>query len=200
MRLRYVPADGTGDYFTGRMDCGPLESMATHSKNFAAATWDERGCYWSVTSNANIASARDQMAHVIIAVTTTSVIQRQIASLVDGCTYIFNFSVRVPSGARKDSLATVDNAYVAHLSGPTQVTLTTSQRCFKITGTPADGQTGLWIPVRQYAANGDDWTAGDIRLWGTCLHSKATILRPHTPALGRATRRTSLPDWRRAQS
>jgi hypothetical protein len=23
--------------------------------------------------------------------------------------------------------------------------------------------------VRQYAANGDDWTTGDIHLWGACL-------------------------------
>jgi len=33
----------------------------------------------------------------------------------------------------------------------------------------AGGQTGLWIVVRQYAANGDDWTTGDIHLWAACL-------------------------------
>jgi hypothetical protein len=40
---------------------------------------------------------------------------------------------------------------------------------FKITGTLASGQAGLWIVVRQYAGNGDDWTAGDMHLWGACL-------------------------------
>ncbi|MBZ5620494.1 MAG: hypothetical protein LAQ69_17470 [Acidobacteriia bacterium] len=40
---------------------------------------------------------------------------------------------------------------------------------FKITGTLAAGQTGLWVAVRQFAANGDDCTTGDIHLWGTCL-------------------------------
>jgi hypothetical protein len=49
------------------------------------------------------------------------------------------------------------------------VTLTTSWQRFKITGTLASGQTGLWIVVRQYAASGDDWTSGDIHLWGACL-------------------------------
>jgi hypothetical protein len=33
----------------------------------------------------------------------------------------------------------------------------------------AAGQTGLWIVVRQYAENGDDWTTGSICLWGACL-------------------------------
>jgi hypothetical protein len=31
------------------------------------------------------------------------------------------------------------------------------------------GQTGLWIVVRLYAAKGDDWTTGDIQVWGACL-------------------------------
>ena len=50
-----------------------------------------------------------------------------------------------------------------------QATLTNSCQRFKINGTLASGQTGLWIVVRQYAANGDDRTTGDIRLWGACL-------------------------------
>jgi hypothetical protein len=75
----------------------------------------------------------------------------------------------VASGTRKVSIAIVDNAYAAYLAGPTQITLTTSWQHFKITGTLASGQTGLWIVVRQYAANGDDWTTGDIHLWGACL-------------------------------
>ena len=48
-------------------------------------------------------------------------------------------------------------------------TLTTAWQRFKITGTLAGGQTGLWIVVRQFAGNGDNWTAGAIYLWGACL-------------------------------
>jgi hypothetical protein len=66
-------------------------------------------------------------------------------------------------------LAIVNSAYAAYLAGPTQITLTTSWQRFKITGTLTSGETGLWIAVRQYSANGDDWTTGDIHLWGTCL-------------------------------
>ena len=49
------------------------------------------------------------------------------------------------------------------------MTLTTSWQRLKITGTLAGDQTGLWIVVRQYASNGDDWSTGDIHLWGACL-------------------------------
>ena len=106
---------------------------------------------------------------MITAITTTPVIQQQIASLADGGTYTFYIWARAPSGTRKISLAIVDNAYAAYLAGPTQVTPTTAWQRFKITGTLAAGQTGLWIVVRQYAPNGDDWTTGDIHLWGACL-------------------------------
>lgn len=54
-------------------------------------------------------------------------------------------------------------------SGSSPITLTTSWQHFKITGTLASGWPGLWIVVRRYAANGDDWTNGDIHLWGACL-------------------------------
>jgi hypothetical protein len=111
----------------------------------------------------------NQTADTIAAVTDTPVIQHQIAGLADGGTYTFYIWARVPSGTRKVSIAIVDNAYAAYLAGPTQITLTTSWQRFKITGTLASGQTGLWIVVRQYAANGDDWTTGDIHLWGACL-------------------------------
>jgi len=57
----------------------------------------------------------------------------------------------------------------ARLAGPTPVALTFSRQRFKMTGTLASGQTGLWIEVRQYVGNGDDWTTGDIHLWGACL-------------------------------
>jgi hypothetical protein len=91
------------------------------------------------------------------------------AGLLDGGTYTFYIWARGPSGTRKISLAIVNNAYAAYLAGPTQVTLTTSWQRLKITGTLAAGQTGLWIVVRQYAGNNDDWTTGDIHLWGACL-------------------------------
>jgi hypothetical protein len=143
--------------------------MAKHSEDFAAAVWDKNGGSCSVTSNAIIAPDGNQTADVITAVTTTPVIQQQTAGLADGGTYTFYVWARVPSGTRKVSLAIVNNAYAAYLAGPTQVTLTTSWQRFKITGTLASGQTGLWIVVRQYAANGDDWTTGDIHLWGACL-------------------------------
>jgi hypothetical protein len=143
--------------------------MAKHSENFAAAAWDKNGGSCSVTSNAIIAPDGNPTADVITAVTTTPVIQQQIAGLTDGGTYTFYAWARVASGTRKISLAIVNNAYAAYLAGPTQVTLTTSWQRFKITGTLASGHSGLWIVVRQYATNGDDWTTGDIHLWGACL-------------------------------
>ena len=97
------------------------------------------------------------------------VIQHQIAGLVDGGAYTFYVWAKVASGTRKVSLAIVNNAYGAYLAGPTQITLTTAWQRFKITGSLAGGQTGLWIVVRQYDSNGDDWTTGSIYLWGACL-------------------------------
>ena len=174
--LGYVPANRAGDHFTGPVDCcphqtigGPLENMAKHSEDFAAAVWDKNGASCSVTSNAIIAPDGNQTADVVTAVTDTPVIQQQIAGLTDSGTYTFYIWARVPSGTRKVSLAIVDNPYAAYLAGPTQITLTTSWQRFKITATLASGQSGLWIVVRQYAANGDDWTTGDIHLWGACL-------------------------------
>ncbi len=174
--LGYVPANRAREHFTGPIDCGPhqtigspLENMAKHSEDFAAAIWDKNGGSCSVTSNAIIAPDGNQTADVITAVTDTPVIQQQIAGLADGGTHTFYVWARVASGTRKVSLAIVNNAYSEYLAGPTQITLTTSWQRFKITGTLASGQTGLWIVVRQYAANGDDWTTGDIHLWGACL-------------------------------
>jgi hypothetical protein len=174
--LGYVPADRAGDHFTGPIDCGPqqtiggpLENRAKHSEDFAAAAWDKNGGSCTVTSNAIIAPDGNQTADVITAVTSTPLIQQQIAGLTDGGTYTFYVWARVPSGTRKVSIAIVDNPYAAYLAGPTQITLTTAWQRFKITGTLASGQAGLWIVVRQYAANGDDWTTGDIDLWGACL-------------------------------
>jgi hypothetical protein len=106
---------------------------------------------------------------VVTAVTTTPIVQQQIAGLADGGTDTFYIWARTPSGTRKVSIAIVDNAYAAYLAGPTQIMLTTSWQRFKVAGTLASGQTGLWIVIRQFAANGDDWTTGDIHLWGACL-------------------------------
>jgi hypothetical protein len=174
--LGYIPANRAGDHFSGPIDCGPhptiggpLENMAKHSENFAAAVWDKNGGSCSVTSNAVIAPDGNQTADVITAVTDTPVIQQQMAGLVDGGTYTFYIWARVASSMRKVSIAIVDNPYAAYLAGPTQITLTTSWQRFKITGTLASGQTGLWIVVRHFAANGDDWTTGNIHLWGACL-------------------------------
>jgi hypothetical protein len=174
--LGYIPANRAGEHFTGPIDCGPhqtiggpLENMAKCSEDFAATVWDKNGGSCSVTSNAAIAPDGTQTADVVTAVTSTPVIQQQIAGLADGGTYTFYIWARVPSGTRKVSLAIVNNAYTEYLAGPTQITLTTSWQRFKITGTLATGQTGLWIVVRRYAPNGDDWTTGDIHLWGACL-------------------------------
>jgi hypothetical protein len=148
---------------------GAFENMAKASEDFAASIWDRNGGSCSVTPNSVTAPDGNQTADTVTAVTDTPVIQQQIAGLVDGCTYTFYIWARVASGTRKVSLAIVNNAYSAYLAGPTQITLTTAWQRFKITGTLAAGQTGLWIVVRQYAANGDDWTTGDIHLWGACL-------------------------------
>jgi hypothetical protein len=89
--LGYTPANRAGDHFTGPVDCGPhqtiggpLENMAKYSEDFAAAVWDKNGGSCSVTSNAIIAPDGNQTADVITAVTSTPVIQQQIAGLADG--------------------------------------------------------------------------------------------------------------------
>ena len=122
-----------------------------------------------MTGDSTTAPDGNTTADTITAVTTTPIIQQQIASLVDGGTYTFYVWAKVASGTKQVSLAIVDNAYANYLAGPTSITLTTTWQRFKITGALAGGQTGLWIVVRQYAGNGDDWTAGSIYLWGACL-------------------------------
>ena len=148
---------------------GAFENMAKYSEDFSASVWDRNAGSCTVTPNSVIAPDGNQTADTVTAVSDTPVIQQQIAGLVDGGTYTFYIWARVPSGTRKVSLAIVNNGYTAYLAGPIQITLTTAWQRFKITGTLAAGQTGLWIVVRQYAANGDDWTTGDIHLWGACL-------------------------------
>ena len=183
--LGYTPANKAGDTFTGAVhvggdqafvECGPyqtvggaFENMAKYSEDFSVGTWDKNGGSCSVTANSTVAPDGNQTADTITAVTTTPIIQQQIAGLVSGGQYTFYVWAKVASGTRKMSLAIVNNAYGAYLAGPTQVTLTTAWQRFKITGTLASGQTGLWIVVRQYDSNGDDWTTGSIYLWGACL-------------------------------
>jgi hypothetical protein len=157
-------------------ECGPyqiaggaFENMAKFSEDFSAAAWDKNGGSCLVSANSVTAPDGNTTADTVTASTSTPVIQQQIAGLTDGGTYTFYLWAKTASGTRKVSLAIVNNAYAAYLAGPTQITLTTSWQRFGITGTLASGQTGLWIVVRQYAANGDDWTTGDIHVWGACL-------------------------------
>ena len=174
-----------GDTFTGTLriggdqaylECGPyqtvggaFENMAKYSEDFTAATWDKNGGSCSVTANALAAPDGNTTADTVTAVTTTPIIQQQIAGLASGGQYTFYVWAKVASGTKQVSIAIVDNAYAGYLAGPTSVTLTTVWQRLRITGTLAGGQTGLWIVVRQFAGNGDDWTAGAIYLWGACL-------------------------------
>ena len=174
-----------GDTFTGTLriggdqayiECGPyqivggaFENMAKYSEDFSVGTWDKNGGSCSVSANSTAAPDGNQTADTITAVTTTPIIQQQIAGLVSGGQYTFYVWAKVASGTKQLSIAIVDNAYASYLAGPTSITLTTAWQRFKITGTLAGGQTGLWIVVRQFAGNSDNWTSGAIYLWGACL-------------------------------
>ena len=183
--LGYTPANKAGDTFTGALhvggdqafvECGPyqtvggaFENMAKYSEDFSVGTWDKNGGSCSVTANSTAAPDGNSTADTVTASTVTPIIQQQIAGLVDSGTYTFYVWAKVASGTRKVSLAIVNNAYGAYLTGPSQITVTAAWQRFRITGTLASGQTGLWIVVRQYDSNGDDWTTGSIYLWGACL-------------------------------
>jgi hypothetical protein len=148
---------------------GAFENMAKYSEDFSVAAWDKNGGSCSVTANSTTSPDGNMTADTATASTSTPVIQQQIAGLVSGGQYTFYIWAKVPSGTKQVSIAIVDNAYAAYLAGPTSISLTTSWQRFKITGTLASAQTGLWIVVRQYAGNGDNWTSGDIHVWGACL-------------------------------
>jgi hypothetical protein len=148
---------------------GSFENMAKYSEDFTVATWDKNGGSCSVSGNAGAAPDGNATADQVTASTATPIIQQQVAGLVDGGTYTFYVWAKVAFGTKNVSVAIVNNAYDAYLAGPTQVALTTSWQRFRITGTQASGQTGLWIVVRQYDGNGDNWTSGAILLWGACL-------------------------------
>ncbi len=175
----YAAANNLWAYLDSHLqsvECGPygtvggtFENMAKYSEDFSVATWDKNGGSCSVAADAAIAPDGNMTADQVTAVTATPIIQQQIAGLAPGGQYTFYIWARVESGTRKVSIAIVDNPYASYLAGPTQITLTTAWQRFKITGTLAAGQSGLWIVVRQYASNGDDWTSGSILLWGACL-------------------------------
>ena len=148
---------------------GPFENTAKYSEDFTAATWDKNGGSCSTTANSVAAPDGNTTADTITAVTATPIIQQQVAGLASEGQYTFYVWARVASGTKQVSIAIVDNAYAGYLAGPTSITLTTAWQRFKISGTLAGGQTGLWIVVRQFAGNGDNWTAGAIYLWGACL-------------------------------
>jgi len=148
---------------------GPFENMAKYAEDFTVATWDKNGGSCSVTANAVAAPDGNTTADTITSVTATPIIQQQVAGLASGGQYTFYVWAKVASGTKQVSIAIVDNAYAGYLAGPTSITLTTAWQRFKITGTLAGGQAGLWIVVRQFAGNGDNWTSGAIYLWGACL-------------------------------
>jgi hypothetical protein len=148
---------------------GPFENMAKYAEDFTVATWDKNGGSCSVAANSTAAPDGNTTADTITAVTATPIIQQQVAGLVSGGQYTFYVWAKVVSGTKQVSIAIVDNAYAGYLAGPTSITLTTVWQRFKIIGTLAGGQTGLWIVVRQFAGNGDNWTSGAVYLWGACL-------------------------------
>jgi hypothetical protein len=149
---------------------GAFENMLKRSEDFSSATWDKSGGSCTVVADNATAPDGNATADTATAVSATAaMVQQQIAGLVDGGTYTFYVWAKVASGTKQVSLAIVNNAYGAYLAGPTSVTLTTTWQRFKITGTLAGGQTGLWVVVRNYTANSDTWTSGDIILWGACL-------------------------------
>jgi hypothetical protein len=148
---------------------GPYENMAKYSEDFSVGTWDKNGGSCSVSVNAAAAPDGNSTADQIAASTVTPVLQQNVAGLVDGATYTFYVWGKVASGTKNVSIAIVNSAYGAYLAGPAQVTLTATWQRFKITGTLAGGQTGLWVVVRQFDGNGDTWTTGNILLWGACL-------------------------------
>ena len=83
--IGYVPANLARDRFTGTLDLGPyrtiggpLEKMAKHSEDFAAAVSDRNGGSCSVASNSIIAPDGNHAADVTTAVTTTPVIHQQV--------------------------------------------------------------------------------------------------------------------------
>lgn len=200
-----VGAIGLVDLPAQLQQCGPfqtiggdLENMLKRSEDFSAI-WSTDGGSCSVAANIADTQAPDgnQTADKLTSNGDAAKIQQQTAGLIDGGTYTFYVWAKVASGTRKVSLAIVDNAYASYLAGPTQVTLTAAWQRFKITGTLASGQTGLWVVVRNYTGNGDEWTSSTvIYLWGACLQEdidpKRTYARTWDSQIPRSRAGTAL--------
>jgi hypothetical protein len=141
-----------GDTFTGTLriggdqayiECGPyqtvggaFENMAKYSEDFSVGTWDKNGDSCSVSANNTAAPDGNTTADTITAVTTTPIIQQQVAGLASGGQYTFYVWAKVASGTTQVSVAIVDNGYAGYLAGPTSITLTTAWQRFKIYSPP----------------------------------------------------------------
>jgi hypothetical protein len=145
--------------------------MLKRSEEFSTVwSTDAGSCTVAANTADTFAPDGNQTADKLTSNGDTAKIQQQVAGLTDGGTHTFYVWAKVATGTRKVSLAIVDNAYATYLAGPTQVTLTAAWQRFKITGVLAGGQTGLWVVVRNYTGNSDEWTNGTvIYLWGACL-------------------------------
>ena len=94
----------------------------------------------------------------------------------------------------------MDNAYAGFLAGPTSIKLTTAWQRFKITGTLAGGQTGLWIFVRQFAgksryartsASPTAFVVAGVACGATGLRPRTTRSRPSGYTVSVRTSRTT---------
>jgi len=146
---------------------GPYENMAKYSEDFSVATWDKNGGTCTVSANSVAAPDGNQTADAVTASGAAGLIRQNIAGLAANGQYTFYVWLKVPSGTMTVSIGILDNGWTTWLVGPTAVTLTTSWRRFKITGTMTGGATSLWIAIGHYS---DTWTSGQtFHAWGACL-------------------------------
>jgi hypothetical protein len=85
--------------------------MTKYSEDVTVATWDKNGGSCSATANALAATDGNTTADTITAVTTTPIIQQQLAGLPSGGQYTFYVWGKVASGTKQVSIAMVDNAH-----------------------------------------------------------------------------------------
>jgi hypothetical protein len=146
---------------------GPFENMAKYSEDFSVATWDKNGGTCTVTANSVVAPDGNQTADAVTASGAAGLIRQNIAGLVANGQYTFYVWLKVPSGTMTVSLGILDNGWTTWLVGPSPVTLTTSWKRFKVTGTMTGGATAIWIAIGHYS---DTWTSGQtFHAWGACL-------------------------------